>query len=50
VWKLYSHCPQGANNIPAVAWLLGVVMPLETTGGLLNGDLEELMFNLQMEE
>jgi hypothetical protein len=37
----------GANNIPALAWLLGVVMPLESIGSR-NGSLEALMEDLQL--
>ena len=36
------------HNIPALGWLLGVVMPLESIGSRLNGSLEALMEDLQL--
>lgn len=47
ITTLYTRLKR-RHNIPALGWLLGVVMPLESIGSRMNGSLEALMEDLQL--
>lgn len=47
ITALYTRLKR-RNNVPALGWLLGVVMPLESIGSRMNGSLEALMGDMRL--